>query len=385
MSSAEATPIEKIATVEGGQLRAGRVRIRKDKTNPRRIAYLILLLFASPPGWPLFAIGATLVIVAVLFHGWAAGYLTRAGYVEREKVLTARGPYRHTRNPYYAAHMLMDFGFFCAAGLPLLYLAYFPIIYAVYRNWVMNEEPFLEQEFGDDYRQFKREVPRWRIRITPAPARGHEQVFSWALFKLNNEFSRAGSHLFLLAIFTLYFFLGNPLVAVDPYARATLVGALACWLLQRDVYPLDVSRVYTGWLWLAAAITIFGTAFLVFAPVWERWSTASSWPAVVLGSAVGIAISLLSLPLVTRALGKELSDLISRPLSQWYVTGVGLGLLTLTLGGVWLALLTVLVLWAVRLAGVSTIAPIPRSTFMGLSLLTVFVIAAACAVMRLWS
>jgi protein-S-isoprenylcysteine O-methyltransferase Ste14 len=189
----EALPGKKATLVAGGQLRAGRVRMRKDKTDPRRIAYLILLLFAAPPGWPLFIIGSTLVIAAVLLHGWAAGYLARAGYKEREKILTVRGPYRHNRNPYCVAQLTMDFGFFCVAGLPLLYLVYFPVIYSVYRHWVVNEEPFLEKEFGDDYRRFKQEVPRWRIRLKPAPGRGREQVFTWAMFKLNNEWPRAAS------------------------------------------------------------------------------------------------------------------------------------------------------------------------------------------------
>lgn len=160
----------KATSVAGGQLRTGRVCVRKDKTDTRRIGYLILLLFATPPGWPLLVVGGVLMIAAVLFHGWAAGYLARAGYKEREKVLTVRGPYRHNRNPYYVAHLTMDF--FCVAGLPLLYIFYFPVIYSVYRKWVVNEEPFLEKEFGEDYHDFKREVPRWTIRVTPATARG---------------------------------------------------------------------------------------------------------------------------------------------------------------------------------------------------------------------
>lgn len=59
-----------------------RVVVRKDKTNPRRLAYLLLLLFAAPPGWPLLVLGAALVLAGVWFHGWAAGLLARAGYVE---------------------------------------------------------------------------------------------------------------------------------------------------------------------------------------------------------------------------------------------------------------------------------------------------------------
>jgi protein-S-isoprenylcysteine O-methyltransferase Ste14 len=102
-----------------------RVHVRKDKTHTRRLAYLTILLFASPPDWPWFAVGIALVAAGVLLHGWAAGYLARAGYAEREKILTIRGPYRHNRNPYYLAQMTMDLGFFFLAGRPLFYLFYF--------------------------------------------------------------------------------------------------------------------------------------------------------------------------------------------------------------------------------------------------------------------
>jgi len=358
-----------------------RVQVRKDKTNPRRFAYLILLLFAIPPGWPLFLVGSLLVIAAVALHGWAAGYLARAGYPEREKILTVRGPYRFNRNPYYLAHLTMDFGFFCMAGLPLLYLIYFPVIYAVYRHWVINEEPFLEAEFGDDYRAWKRDVPRWGMRLTPAAARGHEQVFSWAMFRLNNELPRAASHVLLLSIFTLYFIFGNPWANVDPLARATLAGAIMAWFLLRDITPLDVSDKHGGWLGLAAVIATGGAAFVTVAPVWARWSDASSWIAIIAAALLGVTAVLLTLPAVTRATAKNFNDVLRQPMGQWYAVGLGLGLLTLTYAGVWLSIIVSLTAWALSLAGVMPVRSVPQSAsaafalFVGFSLFTGYAIA----------
>lgn len=382
-SSSETLSDKEDARVTGGQPRTRHVRIRKDKTNPRRIAYLILLLFPSAPGWPLFILGSALVIAAILFHGWAAGYLARAGYSEREKILTVRGPYRHNRNPYYVAHLTMDFGFFCMAGLPLLYLLYFPVIYSVYRHWVMNEEPFLDEEFGDDYRDFKQEVPRWRVRLTPAAARGREQVFSWAIFRLNNELPRMASHLIVFTIFTLYFLFGNPWADVDPLVRTTWVGAITVWLLLHDIHPLDVSRTHAGWLWLAGAFAVSGAVFLALASVWNDWSITSSWIAVGIGIVLGLLVSLLAWPALAHAQGTSLGRALPQPMNEWYVAGLGLGLLTLTLGGVWIGLLVPLLIWALGLAGIVPLRPIPRSTTMGLSLLFGFGIFAGYAVVRL--
>jgi hypothetical protein len=57
-----------------------------------------------------------LVVAAVALHGWAAGCLARAGYAERKKKLTARGPHRHNRTPYYIAQFKMDTGFSYSPG-----------------------------------------------------------------------------------------------------------------------------------------------------------------------------------------------------------------------------------------------------------------------------
>lgn len=357
-----------------------RVEVRKDKTNPRRIAYLILLLFAAPPGWPLFIFGSVLVIAAVLFHGWAAGYLARAGYQEREKILTVRGPYRHNRNPYYVAHLTMDFGFFCAAGLPLLYLVYFPIIFSVYRRWVTNEEPFLDEEFGEDYRRFKQDVPRWRIRLTPAQARGREQVFEWRLFMMNHELPRALAHLIVLGVFTFYFFLGNPFADIDPWVRVTVVGAIATWFLLHDIYPLDVSRVHLGWALPAVAAAVGGLIFLDVAPVWERWPARWSLGATVVGLALGLTVALVALPAFARVTGKPGNRIFAQPMCEWYLVGLGLGLLSLTLGGVWLGVLVPFVIWALGLAGLVPVRPVPRATAMSIVLLAGFGVFAAYSI-----
>jgi hypothetical protein len=149
----------------------------------------------------------------------------------------------------------------------------------------------------------------------------------------------------------------------------TVVGAIAAWFVTRDIYPLDVSRVHAGWIALAAVIGLNGALFIIIAPVWEPWSSTASWFAVVVGIALGLIVSLLTLPAVARATGKTLNDVFSHPMSQWYALGLGLGLLTLTLGGVWIGILLPLAFWSLGLAGVAPMKQIPRSTKIGFGLL----------------
>jgi protein-S-isoprenylcysteine O-methyltransferase Ste14 len=83
------------------------------------------------------------------------------------KKLVVEGPYAHTRNPMIVSVFIMQiaealllnswliFGLF---GVFLLgNMFYFPLF----------EEKDLEKRFGNDYRDYKRHVPRWIPRIIP--------------------------------------------------------------------------------------------------------------------------------------------------------------------------------------------------------------------------
>ena len=334
-----------------------RVHLRKDKTNPRRIAYLLLLLFASPPAWPVMAIGSVLALAGIAFHGWAAGYLARAGYEDRETILTLLGPYRHNRNPYYVAHLVMDLGIFCVAGLAPFYLLYGPLMFLVYRRWVLNEEPFLRREFGAEYDEMCREVPRWGIRLTPAAPRGPDQRFTWAMYLFNGEHWRTGSHLLWLLIFWLYWGFGNPFAALAPLLPATLAAVVTAWYLLHDVTPKDVSRLSRGWLAAAAAIALGGVVLLVAAPVWQVWQGPWDW----IGRGLGLALGLLLAALALRPDGEAgPREPFRIPVVPWYLAALALGLLSATAGGIWLALIASLTAWALAIAGAVTVHAPPR-------------------------
>lgn len=357
--------------------------VRKDKTNPRRLAYVTLVLFATPPGLPLLIISALMVLAAVFLHGWAAGYLARAGYQDREKLLTARGPYRHNRNPYYLAHIVMDLGFFLMAGLPWLYLFYIPISFSVYRRWVMNEEPFLEEEFGEEYRQFKRDVPRWGFRLTPAEGRGHEQKFEWALYMRNHELHRTVSHLLLLGVFIAFVFTGNPFAELTVVGRITIIAAFAVWLFLHDIFLVDETQVSPLWLILGTLLLVGLIIFLAYAPLWQVWTGPAAWLAVSVGMLLGLYAAFTSSPFYTRITGKPGAEAFARPMNYWYVIGIGLGLLTCTLGGVWLGIGIPLIIWTFGIAGVAPMKTLPQHNVTAGGLVLVFAISLGTVLQRL--
>jgi Phospholipid methyltransferase len=359
-----------------------RVRIHKDKTDARRFGYLTILLFASPPAWTLLITGIILVAAGIAVHGWAAGYLARAGYAEREKILTVRGPYRHNRNPYYIAHMTMDLGFFFLAGRPLFFLFYFPVIFFIYRRWVLSEERFLESEFGEAYRVLKQSVPRWRFRLTPAPPCGSDLAFKWSTFMVNRELPRALSHICWLIIFLLIFALGNPFSQMTVLARITLIAAIAGWFVVRDIYALDVSRKSIGWFIFAGCVIAITTIFLIHAPVWEPWLGTAAWIATALGLCLGLLVCAAVLPDVGRTSGRAIQSFYARPICQWYLLAMSLGLLSGTLGGVWLGIMVLFTAWALQFSGALSIPPVPRRLSVSFALLVLIGVSVSFAVAR---
>lgn len=374
--------IEGVAALADSGDYGNRLHIRKDKTDPRRLAYLTLLLFASPPEWPWFAAGIVLVAAAVTLHGWAAGYLARAGYAEREKILTVRGPYRHNRNPYYLAQMTMDLGFFFLAGRPLFYLFYFPIIFFVYQRWVKNEERFLENEFGGPYLNLKREVPRWSFRIKPAPARGSELSFQWATFKLNRELPRSLSHVCFLIVFGYFFCFGNPFSHTSVLARVTVIAAVAVWLVLHDVYPLDVSKKSVAWFMVALSSATLTAIFLFYAPVWQPWLGISAWISIAVGFCLGVIVCVPGWPGLLDDLGQSSHELFARPICQLYVLALGLGLLSCAWGGVWLGIMVPFTVWALHIAGWVPVKMIPRRPSFTFALLALIICSGSLAVAR---
>ncbi len=81
--------------------------------------------------------------------------------------LIVHGPYRHVRNPMISGMFLI----LAAEALGLqswpvgVWLGLFVLANAVYMP--LSEEKGLEKRFGDDYRRYKANVPRWLPRLTP--------------------------------------------------------------------------------------------------------------------------------------------------------------------------------------------------------------------------
>ncbi len=138
----------------------------------------ILLYFEGGviPGW---GISGLVVAAGVLFL--AAGVLTalhtvRLFLVEGDgtpapwappRRFVVQGAYSHVRNPMILSVISMLLGE--ALTLGSMYVLLWAILFFVLNHlwFVFFEEPRLERRFGEEYREYKRNVPRWVPRLRP--------------------------------------------------------------------------------------------------------------------------------------------------------------------------------------------------------------------------
>ena len=139
----------------------------------------ILLATGSNVGWGLWIAGALTAVVGIALIAagfalwlWTVRLFARVGKGtlapwDPTQRLVVEGPYRHVRNPMITAVLAVLAGEAALFGsLPLLiwFAVFFTGNAVFFRRY---EEPGLERRFGEDYRAYKANVPRWLPRRTP--------------------------------------------------------------------------------------------------------------------------------------------------------------------------------------------------------------------------
>ena len=74
--------------------------------------------------------------------------------------LVSAGPYRFTRNPQYLGDIILFVGLSVVANSMLLWIAH-ALLILVFVIAPMAEEPWLEEQYGEAYREYRRGVPRF--------------------------------------------------------------------------------------------------------------------------------------------------------------------------------------------------------------------------------
>ena len=105
-----------------------------------------------------------------------AAYLSKVGMdivfgeVRDPPVVITKGPFLRLRHPVYFGEILLYSGLSIITGSIISMIVVFPIF--MFMNMIANyEETRLQEKFGQQYKEYMKKVPRWRIKL-------HPEVFS---------------------------------------------------------------------------------------------------------------------------------------------------------------------------------------------------------------
>jgi protein-S-isoprenylcysteine O-methyltransferase Ste14 len=136
------------------------------------VPWLVTGWESKHPPLALQVLGALLIVTgaAVLVEAFARfvveGVGTPAPVAPTERLVVG-GLYRHVRNPMYVAVASTIVGQALLLGQWVL-LAYAALFAATVATFVHGyEEPTLTQQFGAEYDEYRRAVPRWWPRLRP--------------------------------------------------------------------------------------------------------------------------------------------------------------------------------------------------------------------------
>ena len=138
--------------------------------------YFLILLVLSVVSWFVFPapvlLNAPVTWCGLLFIGsgiilaircrtlFLQNRTTLSPYVS-PTVLMTTGPFRFSRNPVYLsmAFLLLGSAVLMGTLVPFVFVVLFVVIIEVL--FIPDEELVLEERFGEEYREYKREVRRW--------------------------------------------------------------------------------------------------------------------------------------------------------------------------------------------------------------------------------
>ncbi len=112
-----------------------------------------------------YAVGGALILLSALPMPFVMRSFRRAGTPMDVRKAATRlvtgGPYRFSRNPAYLSMTLLYLGISVAADSLWMVLLALPLLVVMHYGVILREERYLEAEFGEAYRDYKRAVRRW--------------------------------------------------------------------------------------------------------------------------------------------------------------------------------------------------------------------------------
>ncbi len=115
--------------------------------------------------WPWRGVGALAVVGGLVLTLWTLRLFDAADTTHhpygRPAAFIRSGPYRFSRNPMYLGVTTFVLGVGVLVGTPALTFAWLAFAWIIDVRFIPREEMALENQFGDDYEEYRSQVRRW--------------------------------------------------------------------------------------------------------------------------------------------------------------------------------------------------------------------------------
>ena len=112
------------------------------------------------PSYIRFVTGIPLTLLGGLIVVWGITTLGRKNTFGLKSGFVLAGPYRFTRNPQYLGSVMIFVGVSLIANSLFLWIAH-ALLSFVYVLAPIAEESWLEQQYGQAYHEYRRDIPRF--------------------------------------------------------------------------------------------------------------------------------------------------------------------------------------------------------------------------------
>lgn len=126
------------------------------------ITFPLVSLISSPMS---YYAGILFISVGVWIVIWAAYIFKQKNTTikpfQQSSALVQAGPFRFSRNPMYLSMTIILLGVAVLLGSLIVFIAPIAFIITINKKFIPREEKMLEERFGEEYRAYKKRVPRW--------------------------------------------------------------------------------------------------------------------------------------------------------------------------------------------------------------------------------
>jgi protein-S-isoprenylcysteine O-methyltransferase Ste14 len=130
------------------------------------------LSMSTPLIWLMRGIGVVTIVLGLMLFGWCVCLFAQVGKGtlapwDPTRNLVVQGPYQYVRNPMIIGVIMLLFGQALFWGPWQISIWAGGFLLGNHLYFVFLEEPELEKRFGEPYRSYKAQVPRWIPRLKP--------------------------------------------------------------------------------------------------------------------------------------------------------------------------------------------------------------------------